>query len=210
MRFTAIGGPGVRACAAVVIAALASPLATLEAQGGFELTPFVGAFVPLSNVMDQNDAQVKHKPNVVGGARATLRGTGRMRFEGVLAVAAGAVQGTQGSSEPEVEGRVVLASVRAVWGLGAASGASAWHLTTGLGILSRGSVAYESLDGATDIGAVIGIGTRTKIGERWSLRVDLEDNISSAEFELNGASSGSKLQNDLMLSVGLVIPLGSR
>jgi hypothetical protein len=210
MRFTASGGPGVRACAAVVIAALASPLATLEAQGGVELTPFVGAFVPLSNVMDQNDAQVKHKPNVIGGARATLRGTGRMRLEGVLAVAAGAVQGTQGSSEPEVEGRVVLASVRAVWGLGAASGASGWHLTTGLGILSRGSVAYESLDGATDIGAVIGIGTRTKIGERWSLRVDLEDNISSAEFELNGASSGSKLQNDLMLSVGLVIPLGNR
>jgi hypothetical protein len=210
MHSTAMSGRIVRTCAAVVIAALAMPLASLDAQGGFELTPFVGAFVPLSDVMDQNDAQVKHQPNVVGGARATMRGSGRMRFEGVLAVAGGKVTGTQGSSEPEVEGRIILASVRALWSLGAGNGAAAWHLTTGLGILSRGSNAYEPLDGTTDIGAVVGIGTRARIGERWSLRVDLEDNISSAEFELGGASSGSKLQNDLMLSVGLVIPLGSR
>jgi hypothetical protein len=205
-----IGARSARAWAALVIAALVTPVASLEAQGGFELTPFVGAFVPLSNVMDQNGSEVKHQPNLAGGIRATAGGAGRMRFEGVVAMAGGAVKGTSSGSEPEVEGRVILASVRALWGLGGGSGASMWHLTTGVGILSRGAFAYESLDGTTDIGAVLGIGTRARIGETWSLRIDLEDNISSAEFEFGGASSGSKLQNDLMLSVGLVIPLGSR
>ena len=210
MHATANTARSARAWAAVVVAALATPLAPLLAQGSFELTPFVGAFVPLSNVMDQNGVEVKHQPNLAGGLRATTGGAGRMRFEGVVAVAGGAVKGTSGSSEPEVEGRVILASVRALWGLGAGGGAAAWHLTTGVGVLSRGAYAYESLDGTTDIGAVVGIGTRARIGDRWSLRIDLEDNISSAEFELGGASSGSTLQNDLMLSVGLVIPLGNR
>lgn len=210
MHTTAKSARRTRAWAVVVAAALTTPPASLQAQDGIELTPFIGAFVPLSNVMEQNGAEVKHQPNLAGGLRMTTGGAGRMRFEGVVAVAGGAVKGTSGLSEPEVEGRVILASVRALWGLGAGGGAAAWHLTTGIGVLSRGAYAYESLDGTTDIGAVIGIGTRARIGDRWSLRIDLEDNISSAEFELGGASSGSKLQNDLMLSVGLAIPLGNR
>lgn len=80
------------ACAIIVAGSLVVAPSLVSAQSGFELTPFLGAFIPLSNVMDQNDAEVKHQPNLAGGLRATLGGAGRMRFEGVLAYAAGAVK----------------------------------------------------------------------------------------------------------------------
>lgn len=180
-------------------------IARADAQQPFELTPFVGAYVPLTNFAEDNGVEAKHQPSAAVGLRATIPSAGRLGFEGVIGVAQGAVEASSSSGEAEVSGRVILASVRALWGLGAPGGARSWHATTGLGVLSRGSDAYAPLEGTTDIGAVVGIGMRTTMGA-WSLRFDLEDNISSATF----GDGGSQLQNDLLLSAGLVIPLGNR
>lgn len=181
------------------------------AQRPFELTPTVGVLVPLSNVMSQNNAEVKQQPSLAAGVRASLPSGGRMAIDGVVAVASGETKATQGSSEAEAEGRLLLASVRAVWALGAPAPAGlSWHATTGVGLVSRGSDAYDFLDGTTDIGAVLGVGMRTRVGGTWTLRADIEDHISSAEFEGGGASTGSQLQNDLMISVGLVFRFGNR
>jgi hypothetical protein len=196
----------------VCVWALSAALVPVAAaQRPFELTPTVGVLVPLSNVMSQNNAEVKQQPSLAVGVRASLPSAGRMSIEGVLAVASGTAKATQGSSEAEAEGRLLLASVRAVWALGAPAAAGmSWHATTGVGLVSRGSDAYDFLDGTTDIGAVLGVGMRTRVGTRWTLRADIEDHISSAEFEGGGASSGSQLQNDVMISLGLVFPFGNR
>ncbi len=191
--------------AAAVLGALASA-SQADAQRTFELTPFAGTYIPISSLGDEGGTEAKHQPSVALGIRGTFPGAGRVGLEGVIGLAAGAVKATSASQEAEVSGRIVMASVRALWALGTPGESRSWHATTGVGVSSRGSDAYSPFDGTTDIGGIIGIGMRTRVG-RWALRFDLEDNISSVKLADDAEAA---LQNDLMLSVGLVIPLGNR
>jgi hypothetical protein len=189
--------------AVVVIAALVAPPA--DAQRPFELTPFVGAFIPVSTLAEGNGVDAKHQPSLAIGLRGSLPGAGRVGLEGVLGMAAGAVEASGTGSTAEVTGRVILANVRALWSLGTPGDALRWHAITGVGLLARGSDAYAPLEGTTDVAGVVGLGMRTASDGRWTVRIDLEDHISSADF-----GGGSKLQNDLLLSAGLVFSLGAR
>nr|MBA3521912.1 hypothetical protein [Gemmatimonadales bacterium] len=70
--------PALLAAAAVVVA-LPSPA---SAQGGVQLVPWAGVYIPTRNdFSDIDDAVFDRDISVVGGARLTFWGTGRLGFE---------------------------------------------------------------------------------------------------------------------------------
>ncbi|MFL5548357.1 MAG: hypothetical protein ACJ8AQ_12450, partial [Gemmatimonadales bacterium] len=64
--------------ALAVISAAATPAA---AQGGVELTPWVGAYIPTSNSVGALDEDISRNTGAAGGVRLTFWGTGRLGFE---------------------------------------------------------------------------------------------------------------------------------
>src|SRR3712207_4732776 len=69
--------PGLVAAVTVATTA-ASPAA---AQGGVELTPWAGVYIPTSNSVDGLDRDISRDVSVAGGARLTFWGSGRLGFE---------------------------------------------------------------------------------------------------------------------------------
>src|SRR3954453_11403607 len=64
--------------ALAVISAAATPAA---AQGGVELTPWVGAYIPTSNSVGALDEDISRNVGAAGGGRLTFWGTGMLGFE---------------------------------------------------------------------------------------------------------------------------------
>src|SRR5918996_5030206 len=69
--------PGLVA-ATIVATASATPAA---AQGGVELTPWAGVYIPTSNSVGALDEDIDRDVSVAGGARLTFWGSGRLGFE---------------------------------------------------------------------------------------------------------------------------------
>ena len=82
------------------------------------------------------------------------------------------------------------------------------------GLAGRGRVCRA--EGLTDFAGVVGIGGTAEAGKTLRMRLDLEDNIYSAQltFPANpggaGGPSPSKLQHDLAVVAGLVVPFGGQ
>src|SRR5829696_6799271 len=66
----------------VAVAILATATATpAAAQGGVELVPWAGVYVPTSNSLGSLGEDLSRDVSVVGGARLTFWGTGNLGFE---------------------------------------------------------------------------------------------------------------------------------
>jgi len=53
----------------------------LAAQGGVELTPWAGVYIPTSNSIGALDQDISRDVSVAGGARLSFWGTGNLGFE---------------------------------------------------------------------------------------------------------------------------------
>src|SRR4051812_49782327 len=69
--------PGV--VAAAIVATATAPSAA--AQGGVELTPWAGVYIPTSNDFSTLTDDFSRDVSVIGGARLTFWGTGHLGFE---------------------------------------------------------------------------------------------------------------------------------
>ena len=63
-----------------------------------------------------------------------------------------------------------------------------------------------AVDGTSDIGANLFLAYLFPMGERMKVRIEIEDYISSAGFEVGTFETDGQLQNDLVLSGGVMIP----
>src|ERR671916_1926149 len=64
---------------AAILMTTAAPNAA--AQGGVELTPWAGVYIPTSNSVGALDQDIERDVSVAGGARLTFWGSGRLGFE---------------------------------------------------------------------------------------------------------------------------------
>ncbi len=87
-----------------------------------------------------------------------------------------------------------------------------WYLFGGMGVVVVGhsGAVWEQEGALTDFGGAIGVGGAYELSRRFALRLELEDYIYSfrADFEADShleLVGGTKLQNDLVLSLGLAI-----
>jgi hypothetical protein len=192
--------------AALAVAGLAVAMpGTAQAQGGVNLVPWAGVYIPTKNSFsDLDNAAFDRDISVIGGARLTFWGTGILGFEA-----------TGGYSPARVAGETInarntnlfAASGRLLLALSPVTNPVGFYIGAGPALLTRGkNVLYEDRSN-TDFGGTAGIGLRFGLGEsgRSAIRLDIEDYFYDGDF-----GGGNEFQNDVVASLGLSIALGGR
>lgn len=204
-----------------VLSVLAGP-STLAAQH-IEVTPFVGLYAPTASVIKETASGItvgaKHGTAFLFGGRFTYWTSPTVGLEGSLGYTSSGVDFTVDTSgvtlgTVSLSAHVLLGSARVLFNVGPKGGNTDFHLLAGVGVISHGGDAYDQLgqgsggvSGKTDIGGVVGGSVRFRASEKLKVRIDVEDNLYSAKFSIGGSESTSHFQNDLVVSLGLVIPL---
>jgi hypothetical protein len=190
------------ALAAILASAATTPAA---AQGGVELTPWAGVYLPTSNSVGALDQDIERDVSVAGGARLTFWGSGALGFE----VTGGYAPAKIGDETINETGNtdLLLASGRLMLALSPVSNSVGFYIAGGPALLARGSNPFDDDRSSTDIGGVLGLGFRFGGGEdsRVGFRFDLEDYLYNGDF-----GGGDDFQNDLVASLGVSFALGGR
>ena len=193
--------PGLVA-AAIVATTTATPAA---AQGGVELTPWAGVYVPTSNSVGALGSDIDRDVSVAGGARLTFWGSGMLGFE----VTGGYAPAKIGDETINETGNtdLLLASGRLMLALSPVDNPVGFYFAGGPALLARGSNPFDDDRSSTDLGGVVGLGFRFGGGDdnRVGFRVDLEDYLYNGDF-----GGGDDFQNDLVASLGVSIGLGGK
>jgi hypothetical protein len=193
--------PGL-AAAAILATTAATPAA---AQGGVELTPWAGVYVPTSNSVGALDQDISRDVSIAGGARLTFWGSGRLGFEATGGYAPAKIGDETINETGNTD--LLLASGRLLLALSPVDNPVGFYLAGGPALLTRGSNPFDDDRSSTDIGGVVGLGFRFGGGDnnRVGFRLDLEDYLYNGDF-----GGGDDFQNDLVASLGVSIALGGQ
>lgn len=188
------------ATAAVLVTATAMPAA---AQGGVNLVPWAGVYVPTSNSVGSLGEDLSRDVSVAGGARLTFWGTGNLGFE----VTGGYAPSKIGDETINESVNLLLANARLLLALSPVTNNVGFYIAGGPALLARGSNPFDDDRSSTDLGGVLGVGLSFGGGEnsRVGFRIDLEDYLYNGDF-----GGGDDFQNDLVASLGVSIALGGR
>jgi hypothetical protein len=188
------------AVAMVVSTATATPAA---AQGGVELVPWAGVYIPTSNSVGDLGQDIDRDVSVAGGARLTFWGSGILGFE----VTGGYAPAKIGDETINETGNtdLLLANGRLMLALSPVTNSVGFYVAGGPALLVKGSNPFDDDRSSTDLGGVLGLGFRFGGGEdsRVGFRIDLEDYLYNGDF-----GGGDDFQNDLVASLGVSIALG--
>ncbi len=178
---------------------------TAVAQGGVNLVPWAGAYIPTKNEISDIDNALSRDVSVIGGARLTFWGTGIVGFE-----ATGGYAPAKIADETINETRntnLLVASGRLLLALSPVTNPVGFYIGAGPALLTRGRNTFDDDKSKTDFGGTAGLGFRFGLNEtgRTALRLDLEDYFYNGDF-----GGGDEFQNDIVASLGLEIGLGGR
>jgi len=183
--------------------AVATP-GTAQAQGGVNLVPWAGAYIPTRNSIGDLDDALDRDVSVIGGARLTFWGTGMFGFE-----ATGGYSPAKIGDETlnERNSNLFVASGRLLLALSPVTNPVGFYIGAGPALLTRGRNVLDEDRSRTDFGGTAGIGFRFALGEtgRSAIRLDIEDYFYDGDF-----GGGDEFQNDIVASLGLEIALGGR
>jgi hypothetical protein len=192
--------------ALVVAAGLAAAMpGTAQAQGGVNLVPWAGAYIPTRNSVDDLDeAAFDRDISVMGGARLTFWGTGIVGFEATGGYSPARVAG---ETINERNTNLFAASGRLLLALSPITNPVGFYIGAGPALLTRGRSVFNEDRSRTDFGGTAGLGFQFALGEtgRSAIRLDIEDYFYDGDF-----GGGDEFQNDIVASLGLSIALGGR
>ena len=189
-----------KAVGMVLVLAAVAGVQSASAQG-VSVTPFIGAYLPVSNVADDGGFDVKQKTGIAFGGRLTYMMQGNWGIEGEVAYASSKLEfdGVDGDN-----GNVIFFGAKAMYFFPSASNFR-MHGGFGVGFTSRGGDDWDGADETSTIGGILNLGFTTPLSGMMKLRVDVEDYIGSIA-PVDGLDS--KLQNDLLITAGVMIPFG--
>ena len=177
-----------------------------DAQGGVNIVPWAGIYVPTKNEFsDVDNALFERDISVIGGARLTFWGTGILGFEATGGYAPAKISGETINENGNTD--LLIANARLLLALSPVTNPVGFYIGAGPALLARGSNPFDDDRSSTDFGGTVGAGLRFALGEsgRTALRIDVEDYLYNGDF-----GGGDDFQNDLVGSVGLSIALGGR
>ena len=172
-----------------------------QAQGGVNLAPWAGVYIPTRSSAG-NLVALSRDVSVIGGARLTFWGTGILGFEATGGYAPAKISG---ETINETNTNLLVASARLLLALSPVTNRVGFYVAAGPALLTRGKNPFDNNKSSTDFGGNAGLGLRFGLGERnnSAIRLDLEDYLYNGDF-----GGGNDFQNDLVASVGVEIPLG--
>ncbi len=188
--------------AAAILTTTVAPVAS--AQGGVELAPWAGIYVPTSNSFSTLTDDFSRDVSVIGGARLTFWGTGHLGFEVTGGYAPAKVGG---ATINETNTNLLLANARVLLALTPVTNKVGVYLGGGGALLTRGRNTFDDDRSSTDLGGTVGLGFRFGSGDnsRVGLRLDIEDYLYNGDF-----GGGNDFQNDIVTSLGVSIALGGK
>ena len=208
-----------------VLASLLLLPATVSAQASVEITPFIGSFYALSSVSEQTDVPLpsfggappgdivrEQEDGPMLGARVSFPLSGTIRAEGALGFAFSNGRLDQRPRlDPDAgfgvsgDGHVYMVSARAL----IRPRRQNFYGIAGLGLVGRGGEFWEDADQSARLAGVVGFGVRAAVSPRLSLNFSAEAFLYSFSYSSSSVpNSGSKFQQDIVVSVG--IPIGAR
>lgn len=199
--------------------ALAAALAALYAAPAFaqlpgvEVEPYLGVYIPLQDVVNQNipvvgDVKGSQKDGLAIGARVTAWVAGPLGLE---------VNGSYNFSDAEVsDGTTTADESAAVWMVDGRAilkmlpGPVGIFVTGGVALIGYTGDAYADVsEGKTNLGGVAGAGVRFKLPGVFAIRGDAEGYFYKAQltgdFGDGEIQTDAQWQVDVRLAVGLVI-----
>lgn len=188
----------------LLVAAMAGSVAArpAAAQGGVELTPWAGVYIPTSNSFTTITDDFSRDVSVIGGARLTFWGNGHLGFEVTGGYAPAKVGG---ETINETSTNLLVANARLLLALTPVTSKVGVFVGGGGSLLTRGRNTFDDDRSSTDLGGTLGLGFRFGGGEnsRVGFRIDIEDYLYNGDF-----GGGNDFQNDIVTSVGVSIALG--
>ncbi len=202
-----------RHCAAIALLALGTAV-PVAAQVSF--SPTVGAYLPTSNLVDVvvgTDSIANFKQDV-GLALGANLGVGLSSRVGL--VLAGSYVPSQLSGTIGGDGSWSQSDANLFFGNANITvylikpTSPVWiSLSGGGSVVSRSGQAYEGWTGTTDFGGLAGATVGFNLGIM-SLNLSATDYIYGAQFSDGTVETGELRQNDILLGLGLGIPLGAK
>lgn len=193
---------------AALLATLATPL---HSQVQVGLSAFAGGFLPVGELFDelrlagQIVANVSQDPGPAIGGRVTvwmsrfaIDAEASYAFSNVDLPSAIVDLGLDNSAAAFVGSVNVLYVI-----FQAPFSPLRIYVSGGGGLVSRSGDFFDIFEGTTDIAATLGFGLRYGLGRAMQLRFDVRDYISSFAPTRRDEVFDSKLQNDLIATIGL-------
>ncbi|UCF20750.1 MAG: outer membrane beta-barrel protein [Gemmatimonadota bacterium] len=186
---------------------------------GIELEPYIGVFIPIMDVIDQEvdteDVVAGQKEALAVGGRITLWLGGALGVEGNFGYAFSDVTVSEGGVASDTSANVYAADARLVLKFGIPLAPVSFHVNGGVALIGRSGDAYDDVsDGKTNVGGVVGLGTRVKLPGILAIRADADAYLYKTRLTIDNEEFGgefqfdSQFQSDILLSAGLVIGLG--
>jgi len=189
-----------------LLVALGSPAA---AQGGMELTPLLGAYTSLTNVIELGDGTSASQSTALAvGVRASLAPERPLSAEAAITFTPSDVSASAGATGGASS--LILVNARGVWNLGRPAAPARPYVAVGGALILRDGEFYEGFSGTTDVGGNVAAGLRVALG-RVQGRVEVEGYLYSIDLagsNVASLSTGSQFQADLVVSAAVAIPLG--
>lgn len=200
--------------ALVLLALLVTVAAPLRAQT-VELTPRIGAYVPLVNLIEGTDLLTGAPREYEAGNKFNIGGRlglwfGRsFGFEGVVDYNTSPVKTTEGGPglPSRISSHLFAASIRPMLRLNSPSGNVALILSAGGGFVDRGGAfgggVFPGTDftGRTEVAGAAGIGLVVKISRYVAARIDVDGYTYEAQY-----IDPALRQYDLFITFGLSGP----
>jgi hypothetical protein len=204
----------------VLLALLAAVAGPLAAQTVY-LTPRIGAYAPLVNLLESTDPgsgllrEDKAETKFDIGGRLGLWFSNAFGVEGVVDYSRSGVQTFIGGARQEnFSSHIFAASIRPMFKLSSPSQNVALIISAGGGVVDRGGDYINGLappatqfTGRTDIAGAAGIGLQVRLARHVAARIDVDGYTYNAQYRSAGAGATSNLrQYDLFITFGLTGP----
>lgn len=175
-----------------------------------EFVPFGGVILPLGKLFQDSGATLSHRATVAFGGRMDLWLRPSVALEVVVGYApsgyhfvkpAGAVVDTTGG--------LFAATGRLVYGF-ARTGLASWHVLAGAGVVRHAGNYISNVTGKSHLTGVVGAIGRFQVSRGTAVVVAAEDYVSAVRFgRITGSAPAARLNNDVVISLGVVVPLGA-
>jgi hypothetical protein len=205
-------------CGLTLLVALVSATPALAQLPSIDFTAYGGVYVPLNDVVEEQvlgvDFTGKHENALAIGGRLTLGLPGPLGVEGAVNYALSDVEVDSAGATVKESANVLAVSGRLVFEFGLPAAPLTFFLNGGVAYISRGGDFYEGVKDKSNVGGVAGVGLKLGLPGLVAIRLDAEDYIYSAKPMLVDPVGNpieladSQLQNDIIVSVGLVFSIG--
>ena len=183
-----------------------------SAWGQWEFGPRLGLYVPVGALVDEPAApavpgargvEKRQVGSIFLGLRTTVWLARRVGVEGNVAISPSFVAVSDSTGTHDKVANVVLTDVR---GLLSLTPGRSVYVGAGIGLIDRNGAVWAGTPGTTRPALLLSAGARTPIRSPMSMRIEVEDHISTAE--LDQAQPGRvRPHHDFLWSIGVVIPI---